>query len=363
MPKITEVKITLSGDGSGKSGSRKKRVSRGPHIGVRGDEILSRRKNKQGIRLFDLGQRKSGDLWTSIDVVIAPPLLGASGVTPPSIRSLQLSDFESVDAIFISEAGNWKEMFRPIAKGGPLETNSKISVSGMAFGDFLPNLPTNIWNSSGLHVTTGDLTAGLEIDNANGYIEPVILLDNGTYKITAANSFASPTVAFTPTTQMDVFLVPAIVTPSVADGYIDSFGAGFAEQGGFFYTTIYRPSLFNVSDPNYSAFNLPFPGNWPTYYYTLLYLKSQASTKAARLDFGPDTWSEVAISTFPGVGLFPSPPTNPPTGGSAGLPRYDLVAGIGAHNGGFGTNNASGYPGALVAVVQKGNDKFYFWAQ
>ena len=330
-------------------------------------DVLSRRA-KSGIRLFDLGQRRSGSTWTSIDLQIAPTLAGGSGVMPPSIRSPLLSDFQAIDNTILGTSGNWSSIFRPISKGGPLEANAKITASAPSFGGaFLPNLPANVWTSGGLKVTASDLTAGVYIENLTGFAESIQLIDNGTYKITALPDFTSPSIPFVPALVMDVFLVPALTSPGVYDGFVDAGGFTFAETGGFFYTTIYRPSLFDSGDAHYFAYNLPFLDAWTGFYYWLLYLKSKAVSKAGLLtgDPGGDFWSVVSIAslgTVPPFTLPPTiPPTNPPNGST--LPRYDgnLTPGNIPYSGGQTVYSSFAFSGALIAVVQKGSQKYYFW--
>jgi len=367
MPKY-KVEITVKP----KSDKRKKRKSPPRPLIRTGDspDVLSRRTNP-GIRLFDLGQRRSSSGWESIDVQIAPTLDGGTGIDDPSIRAVQLSDYQAVDNDFLGTTGNWTGIFRQITKGG-LDANSRISASAPSFGSgLLTALPATVWTSGGLKVTSSDLTAGVQIQNSNGFVEPVTLIDNGTYKITALPDFAASSVAFTPTKRMDVFLVPALILPYAEDGYINALGNIFAETAGFFYTTIFRPSIFDSGDAHYRAFHPPLGSSpetlWEIFYYWILYLKSQSNAKAGRLTINvPDFWTVISMASVATTLPFPAPParprTNPPDGGGV-VPRYDNgTTGLGPYVISFGVQAAEDVAGSLVAVVQKGNQKYYFWA-
>lgn len=332
--------------------------------------LLKRRQVAGAIQLFDLGQKRVGDTWESVAVQFALTLTDLPG--EPGYRNVELSDFRAVEATYITEPGDWTTKFRKITKGGPLEANSKLAAFGATFGGFLVDLPSDVWTSAGLKVTPDDLAGdGLSIENGNGFVETFAVRDDGTYHITTLPTNAAPSVAFTPSQKMDIFLAPSIIGPGADAGYTNDAAAGgfYFDFAGYFYTTLFRDWLFDVGNPNYYAFNVPvIPGDslgWAAFYYRTLFLRSQPLAKATRNAFSAGTgYTVISVSSFPGGPGFPTPPAVPPHSPTSLLAYYHN--GGGDHlpwHSGAGSNAvaALSIPGALNAVVIKNGVKYYFW--
>lgn len=226
MPK-TEITITINGDDSTSASSSKKKHRRGPHIGKRDDEILSRRKTSGFVNFWDLGQISNGmGGFTDIAFRVIPT---------PAFGGLQHLDFSATDwdsfwtYIFGVSIGNWETSYKKLSFAEAeryglslFDQDSglryQVSRNGANLGNDTSNPVSDTkWTEKGLKLPAGVSHVFFE-SGGNGAFA-LWSTDPTFFKITTGNTFGSAEVPFTFKGNTKVFLLPRISSVSMTSDF------------------------------------------------------------------------------------------------------------------------------------------------
>lgn len=335
------LRILLSGGGKGQTvriGNTSGGSDRNPKQGTlkpvrKPNTIVGRRKTPQGINLYDMGQMWNGTSWDDLNfqVLTDPISVPTTLVIPP----LTTSDYNNRDATFLSvPTDDWFTTFRKITKG---TLSSKYALFGAftTFFDLLDNLTQ--WQDGGLILTQAQVDSGLSILEGavygssfffNGY---TVLDGQANVKITGTQDYTDPSVAFTPSPKMDIFMPPNLGIP---EGQITTTVFGDNYLFGELYLTFPRRFIINTNDDyaggqfppiDYTAQTIAAIDNW----------QDHISGRGYYFDASTSLWT---LATFP--------PASPEFG-AMGYVGGEALAGP--------------VNGVLLMVVKKGPNFYYFW--
>lgn len=345
MPKITEVKITLSDTGSESSDkpNAKKKHSRGPHIARRDGEVLSRRKTKKGLNFYDLGQVLAGSDWQTNPFTVTPNV-NITSDSPPygefSINPLTLANVQSLEtAILATELSAFRKIKKSVGLAFP------IYIFGETFTiSSLDTLP--YWTDNGLVLTNDQLHGAFfgiasysDVAQRTFFATGVDLNDRGSTKVTSMPSNDAADVAFALSASASIYLMPMLN---------QHIGRSFTTAGAFpiigrtvIYNAMYRIRPRDFESPGkvfeYLGGNLPY---------------NASSFNAALANSTPLMPTRTQSLVIYGNG---NPGTLTPSGsfptGDASLEfrndlRFDFTSPI---------------AGQLVGMVRQGGATFYFW--
>lgn len=299
-----------------------------PHSRRPDDEYIPQRP-KSGINFYDMGQIFNG---TDYDEVDSETSVTFDSMTGP-VAIPVTADFDSRDAIlFAIPTGTWTSKFRKITKG-TLSGKYLIDAAFGAFSDVLDSLSQ--WTTKGLVVSQADLDTGLFIGSdptRDYFFDPVRLLDGeANRKITGTPVYTDSAVAFSPVPNMDVFLPPKFVR---LFGNATTSVFSEVQEYGILLLTFPRRFIINTADTYIVPFGtidagkLTTIGNW----------KSIVPGHDYHFDPGTSLWD--TTGTFPPTGV-----------------NHIELAPIGPD----GRASDNMVNGALIAVVKKGTDFYYFW--
>lgn len=333
-------------------------VRRGPIRTGRKSEYLSRRKTGKGINFYDLGFLLTESGLETLPFLVVPDFIQE----PPSTRALNSDDITLLEnLIFDVSMDQWSSKFKRINKGG-ISPSYAITAE---FGDTSGELDDlDEWQSGGLMLDdASDLSLLLPSD-----LFAAIALFDGDYKYTTVRDPNADGVSFTPSTQMDIFLIPSPLRSEVRNicalGFEDDGEGASWISSAFSYLnyhwTLFPRELFLdgtlLSEISYSSgynsssedveqytrayeslqFNMNLPGS-----------RGYVNRIGTEGSESSSVWEE--SSTI--VGPAPTPPALP----NDDRPPEPWGMALTIQTGG------GGIPGMLLAVIRQNGTWFYVW--
>lgn len=330
------------------------------------DDYLPRRRRLPGlINFYDLGQIRVDNAWTDLDFSIAPPITGLYPREP-----LQ-TEYETLTAKFFEvPLPDWQANYRKFDYENAYKYDINLKLNGQAVALDANN---EKWTENGLQAQSVNR---LEIGAKNGdYSHPFFWIDTNdavNFKITGENDYQAESIAFNPSGEIDVFLVPLLGSMQIRGGTpnppFNDAAQNFVHMLGGYFGVFPRAHLLDALSFIYatptSAGNLGKYGNsnqatnfWIGHFRAASaarhrrYLHIQATTQNP---VSQDIWE-----TLPGS-AFPDAPVSL-TGGVQGIGVSMRIQGSYQY-GDFGGGRQI-YPGKLVAVVCGGNRTYYIWSK
>lgn len=336
------VKILVSGRASASKSFEeseaglKAQPKDGPVLRRRPEDELIRKKKNQLINFYDMGQIRNGSGWDDTTFQISSaPVEGPLFLTPQIVTT---SDYDNRDIPLLAiSTADYLTTFRKITKG-TLADKYGTGVNFGVYSDALENLSQ--WSNKGLKVEQADLNTGLSV-LGDKFFSDFVLLAGTNIKVTSTPLYSDPSVSFTPSPRMDIFLTPSIGVMGFS-ARTSTFGN--REWFGALALTFPRHFRINSNDPWSGGVSLTSdgaplpsaPGGFDTQCLAAIAAwKALVSGREYHYDYVSHTW---------GGGAYPPPA--PREGG-----------------GGYATESESVVPvnGHLYAVVKQGSNFFYFW--
>ena len=340
---------------------QKKQGQRWPVRPSKRAKYIARRPSR-GIRFWDLGSVLSGD--TYIDLPYLDPhagdtILHTTSAAPPLglFDSLSSSHYDNITTqIFAYGLPDWKSTFFQIDDTYQYYETARITYKGTIY---TLDDPT-VWNGQRLlpNGAATDNSFIVSIGSGRFFTD----LDVSAVKITTVFDYSASSASFTPSKNMDVFLVPNLMRGflEASHDYVLPI-ADYTLDALDYLRFIYPRGVFRDSGLDIYGYDLTFNAfSWsngddvsvytPVYNVTS-YWKTNFSYRALRGvhdTFLGDTITALDPANYADASDFPAPPSLPnyPTGGGTLL--ADFVS-------------EDPISGALLAVILKGGVYYYCW--
>lgn len=318
--------------------TRKRKLARGDHATKRKGVVRPRRdgrdpgrrrlKKTGGIRFFDLG-----DLITGTDPYASfiPPVIG----TPTLPGDCDSAYFSLRDQVLAISASEIFSSFRKMTKTAAVSRDLLIGYTDDSLG-YIEGRPSTIdkFVDDSLNLSDTELST-LSVYGRIPFLDSVLPSgdDGGTWKITNTASFAASSVSFTRSANMDVGWMPALtyqlgaVTTSSSDGqYLNGIAAVVPRSAA--------PALY-LDDA---------PSAWALAYDRYRWMRLSPDARANSTLTG-----SIPPSSFAPSGDFPAPPSTP----NPMTTLWDSVV--------VGAGGSVLPSGALMFIIKKENQIYYFW--
>lgn len=320
------------------------------------DDYLKRRiKKGTGITFFDAGywRASSGSPFQSLQfsVIKDIEIFAPSGEYVEAVPELELADYQMRDAlIFAVPMDQWKSTFKPISKTlSSVHPDTRYQL-GVQFADFqfgdLGNPDFDEFSGTTLQLSDEELAESFVIYTDGFYFDDEEIYLSGdafeNQKITAVNDFNADPAAFTPSSKMDIYLMPAFV---LYRGFHEN-GAGDRQRLNQFHQNYSREQFLEhheTSDPLFVPFNGVRGAFDPA---AARVLRTTAFMKAlpdARSLISESNGDETYTASVQAASVF----ENIESGEYAAMDQA-----------GFGGNHISG---TLLCVINKDGNWFYVW--
>lgn len=287
-----------------------------------------RQQKAQGIRFYDLGQRANGaDIYHGYLLNVIDgwnPQLGSESELIPTFNALR------DEILAVGSLSN----FMPISKNGATAKSLRLQFD--VFDDYPENLSQYEGNTLTISETELEgfsMIPSVRVFTAGSRNWPYF---GSTLKITNAPSYSADPVAFEPSVNMDVGIVPALAHQRGAT--IRTGGSVAQDVLNGIYATTPRSAL-------------PFTDSVDEYeinYDLWRVMKASPDARAFTVSTSGPPGASISPAGFPHPGDYPPPPGTPFTSGAAD----------------FGDDlDPEDIPGRLVLIVKKGGGTFYFWTE
>lgn len=315
------------------------------------------RRRTGGIRLWDLGFLVSGGNLPFVDPDAEESIEGG-------LATLTLAYYDQIQSlIFAVDQSEWKTAFKQI--------DDTYRDYGTNFGH--PSFPFAIsYKGTGYTMDQPEVFDGTTFrpNGAESSDEFRVITNThvfhqiranviGGNRITAVLDYAADEVAFTPSKSMDVFVVPALIdaTLSSVHGVVLDLGdiviyfiSDSLDALRFIYP---RDSTYNYLEGDI-LWDRSIEANSDLAHYQAAwevteYWKANYGLRAGReiYDNPTTTFEELDPADYANGTLYPEPPTMPPLESTETL-RAEF-------------NPTTPLAGALVGIIKKGSEYYYFW--
>lgn len=335
-------------------------------------DYLPRRRKAAGINFYDLGQILEDEVFVTNPAALMPEisvfseLLIVTDETDDDKINL-IAEIENI--IFDVETENWKTDFFKIQKGNlDFEKSIELLIGIDQPVPFFGSLDeTEKWTEKGLVLTNQE--AATLVVNPNGVLYSVgsinfaNLAASNITKITSVRDPEAEAVEFTPSTSMDIFLMPSAQVSQGYANYIDGLhttesASDFIKKADYlnYFWSVFDRSLWSQFIELSESDGLTA---YESAYRLWQILRQFPNSRARRLiydfeDEPPHPYSTVMETLAPNDFPLSSIYTDTPEPTVAGTYSYNNFFGVNMTNDLFSLQK-------LKFIIRQGGQLFYFW--
>lgn len=218
MPKSVKFnpetdKVIIEIPGRRKAGGSGKRPTRGPLESPGPLKFLPRRPAQSGVKFFDTAQIGVDGLFSTTNFLVQAPFGAVDNTTeyPPDVVDLSGVN----DAALAVDLADWPTTFFPIEKG-LTHYEQEIRVEWSGGNDTLNNLSQ--WKDKGLELSAAEW-ATAKITATGVLFGTYIDFTGADSKFCLTNDVDDPGVAFVPSVDMQIFLIPQPIFNAIEADY------------------------------------------------------------------------------------------------------------------------------------------------